>query len=166
MTIIVEDGSDVPDANSYVSLDNARTYAVSRGFVLPSDDALATVNLMLAMDYLEAQSLRYQGEKTSADQSLQWPRKYVTVDRRAFPEDQIPKQLVTAQCWLACQSGTGVDLMPNYVGVGIKSEKLGPLETVFSDTVNPTGAAILPYADSLLKPLYGSNGFFLTSVRV
>lgn len=41
MAIIVEDGTGVTGANSYISLADARTYATNRGFELSADDTIA-----------------------------------------------------------------------------------------------------------------------------
>ena len=74
ITITIEDGSNVANANSFVTLVEARSYAEARGVALPvADDSLA-VMLIKACDYLEAQANRYQGEIANEGQSLQWPR--------------------------------------------------------------------------------------------
>ena len=80
MTLIVEDGSIVENANSYVSVDDARTFASLRGVTLPASDAEVEVLLIKATDFIEAQRLRFQGSKVNQDQALQWPRTGVYVD--------------------------------------------------------------------------------------
>ena len=41
MALIVEDGSIVPGADSYINLVDARTFAAKYGLVLPTDDTEA-----------------------------------------------------------------------------------------------------------------------------
>ena len=74
-TIIVEDGSVVAGANSYVTEAELTTYAADRGITLT---AATDVLLIKAMDYIE--SLSFIGTKFSEGQSLQWPRSNVYID--------------------------------------------------------------------------------------
>jgi hypothetical protein len=74
-TIVVEDGSIVASANSYVSAADLSTYATDRGITI---NGTAAVLLIQAMDYLEQQD--FQGYKYTDDQALQWPRGDVYID--------------------------------------------------------------------------------------
>lgn len=71
ITIVVEDGSGVTNANSYVSVADARIYASNRGVELPLDDDELAAMLIRSTDYLEAQACRFQGKPTSTTQALQ-----------------------------------------------------------------------------------------------
>ena len=55
ITLVVEDGTNVAGANSYVDLTYARTYAESVGLVLPAADEALKVVLLAAMTYIEGQ---------------------------------------------------------------------------------------------------------------
>src|ERR1044072_1066406 len=98
ITIIVEDGTGVTDANAYVDVAAARAYAEQRGVTLPADDDVIAAWLIQATDYLESFACKYQGRKTDCAQSLQWPRKCVVICCAPFPDNEIPKQLKSAQC--------------------------------------------------------------------
>lgn len=174
IAIIVEDGSGVANANSYVSVADARTYAEQRGVTLPvSDDEVAT-QLIRAMDYLEAQACLYQGCKTSSDQALQWPRTgaYIGCNQpeNEIPSNVIPKSLVSAQVQLAMAINAGFDLQPNVSPQDyVKREKVGPIETEYAD---PSSVGIMPTftaVNALLAPLFGNcatNRFSLRTMRV
>ena len=54
MSLIVEDGTGLPDANSYCDLDEIRSYAADRGVALSSDDAIIIAFAIKATDYLES----------------------------------------------------------------------------------------------------------------
>lgn len=75
--IVVEDGTGVEGANSYVTPDDVRNYCVQRGFTLTAaDDDFAGDVLLLpfvvaATDYLDA--LSFIGKQKYLD-GLQWPR--------------------------------------------------------------------------------------------
>jgi hypothetical protein len=165
MALIIEDGSLVANANSYVTVEEARTYAAARGVTLSAVDAEVEQLLIPAMDYLEAQRDRYQGTKVSATQSLQWPRYPVYIDGFLFASDEIPNDLKNAECQLAIEKQNGVDLLPTSEGRAIIKEVVGPLETEYSESVgsdSPTMRAV----DNLLQPLYNSGGGGLRTIRV
>ena len=171
ITITVEDGSNVANANSFVTIAEARSYAGARGVTLPvADDSLA-VMLIKACDYLEAQANRYQGEITNESQALQWPRidVYISGSKTAFPSNAIPKQIKSAQSSLVVAISEGVDIMPNYSAADfVTEETVGPITTKYAD---PTKIGITPTltnVEALLQPLFGSTltGFALRTTRV
>lgn len=93
MALIVEDGTLVSNANSYVSVDDYITWADARGFTYDSYPDIEQ-KILRAMDYIE--SLQFVGEKHEETQSLQWPRDYVLIDGYSVESDEIPKQLKAA----------------------------------------------------------------------
>lgn len=170
IAIIVEDGSGVLNANSYVSVDDAREYANSRGTELPEDDDEVASMLIRASDYLEAQECRYQGKRTSPSQALAWPRSGVVLNCDALPANVIPKSLIAAQVQLAMAINAGFDLQPNISPQDyVTREKVGPIETEYAD---PTKVGIMPTfgaANALLAPLFGecaAHKFALFTRRV
>lgn len=69
-TLIIEDGSGVPGANTYVSAQQFVDYCTDRGFVMDVNSAVQYI--VLAMDYIE--NVDYIGMKSNQTQPLQWPR--------------------------------------------------------------------------------------------
>lgn len=170
ISIIVEDGSIVANANSYVSVADARTYAANRGVSMPIDDDEVAAMLIQAVDYLEAQACRYQGKRTSTAQGLEWPRRGVLLHGDEVPVDVIPKSLIGAQVQLAMAISAGFDLQPNISPQDyITRETVGPITTEFAD---PVAVGIMPTftaANALLAPLFGEralNRFALRTMRV
>lgn len=168
MALVIEDGSIVTDANSYVTIDEARAYATARGKTLPVVDADLTALLISAMDYLEAQRARYQGSKVSATQELQFPREGVQIDGIDLEATAIPSILKQAQIRLAIEAAAGVDLMPTRTGAFVKKEEVGPIVTEYSEKVGVSVEPEITAVEALLAPLFGavSVGFFLKTVRV
>jgi hypothetical protein len=181
-TLVVEDGSGVAGANSYVSYDDAMAFAALRGFSLGPDQATAEINLIQAADYLEAQRNRYQGWKTNDPavfvppevQPLQWPRTWVFIDAvgqasywqllngyenitwvvsNPFPNDAIPIELINAQIVLAKNVADGVTLMPTQNGPFVTMQKVGTLEKHFSEIVNTSIAPDMLAVNAWLQPL-------------
>lgn len=163
-TIIVEDGSGITDANSYVSVDDFKAYCEDRGFDLPTSGL--EVMLIKAMDYIEAQADKYQGYIGNPYQRLQWPRLDVYVYGFLVPSNVIPEPLKKAQMQLALEVAKGIDLMPTSSGQFVVREKVGPIETQYSENVGTSSQPILTAVDSILAVLFGASGTFLSLRRV
>ena len=171
ITITVEDGSGVANANSFVTIAEVRAYGEARGVTLPAADDSLAVMVIKACDYLEAQSSRYQGEIANESQSLQWPRidVYLNGSETEFPSNQIPKQLKAAQCAAVIAINEGVDIMPNYSASNfVTEETVGPITTKYADPTKVGIAPTLTAVEALLQPLFGSKleGFSLRTLRV
>lgn len=164
-TLVVEDGSLVDGADSYISLADARTYATKRGISVAADDTAADIQLRKAFDYLEAIGADYKGTKSDPAQLTQWPRKDVWVDDAELSYAVIPTVLKYAQVQLAAAIQGGINLTPTSDGSAfIVREKIGPIDTEFSEAINTSGVPIVRIADSLLAPLLRRTGL-LTVAR-
>ena len=93
MALIVEDGSLVSNANSYISVSDYVAWANARGFTYDALPALEH-KILRAMDFIE--SLDFIGEKHEETQALQWPRDYVFIDGYSVESDEIPKEVKAA----------------------------------------------------------------------
>lgn len=167
MALVIEDGSIVAGANSYVSLAEARAYATARNKPLPTDDTALEALLISAMDYLEAQRARFEGSKVSSEQELQYPREGVIIDGIELASTVIPSILKQAQIRLAMEANAGVDLMPTRTGGFVKKEVVGPIETEYSEKVGVSVEPEMSAVEALLAPLFAprSVGTFLTTFR-
>lgn len=174
MALILEDGTGITDATSYVSVTAARDYAAARGVELSDDDAEVEALLIKAMDYLEAQRALYQGRKTYPGvQALQWPRTGVVLDcHYELPDNVIPQELKNAQSQLCIELFNGIELLPSSDGRYVKREKVDVIETEFM-TPGDLGAGVSQSpsstaVDALLQPLFNAcgGGYSLRTVRV
>ena len=84
MTLIIEDGSIVEDANTFISLEDVKSYADLRGIDYPADNELSQ-NIILAGDYLN--SLCWKGDLVIASQSMSWPRSDVFAFGEILPNN-------------------------------------------------------------------------------
>ena len=157
MAIIVEDGSIVANANSYVSDAELSTYAADRGITLTG-----TVSQLLikAMDYIESQA--FIGYKSIETQPLQWPRYGAVIDGYELNSDVIPQLLKDAQMATAISIDSGVDPLVT-IGRQIKAESLGPMSTQYMD--NSTASEIIRTIDSKLQKLLVSSGGQVRTLR-
>lgn len=167
--IIVETGAVVENANAYVSVAAVRAYAAERGVTLPvSDDEVAAL-IIKAKDYLEAFGCKYQGQKISASQALEWPRSGVVVGGVELAPDAIPKRLKDAQCAAVLIQNEGLVLQPNITAQDyVTEETVGPLTTKFADPTKAGITANFTGLDALLSPLFAVCGqsFALRTMRV
>jgi hypothetical protein len=165
MTILVEDGTIVTDANSYVTVEEARAYARARGTYISDATRVVEQELVQAMDYLESLRNSYKGKKTDVTQTLQWPRQSVYIDGELFASDAIPTELKAAQMRLVMEIEAGFDPMGNSDGLPfIVSERVDVLETKYSEGIATSGLPILRKVEALLAPLLTTDGL-LTVVR-
>ena len=101
MTLIIEDGTGKPDAESYASAEDLATYAVKFGTVIPAggpeQEALLR-RAALAMD-----GKVWKGRKTNSEQALSWPRREVLLDHEIKPNNYLPSRIQYGQMALAAE---------------------------------------------------------------
>lgn len=136
MALIIEDGSIVANADSYVTAAEITAYADKRGFVVPTLTADLEKLAILAIDYM--QSKDYIGDLVEADQPLTFPRKNIN----GVEINEIPTDIKNAQIELAIAAYSD-DLLTT-----------GPSAQV---TKESTGSTSTEYAGSGLSALFGSQ---------
>lgn len=104
-TFLVEDGSGLAEATSYVSVEDAddiivvNIHADARWSAL--DDPTKEKLLSWASRYLDSHA-KWYGTRVSGTQALRWPREDVTDrDGILIPSDSVPRQLKVAVASLA-----------------------------------------------------------------
>lgn len=163
MPLVIETGSVVTGANSFVSVSDARAFASARASTLPASDSAVEAALIGAKDYLETFRDRFQGAKVSPGvQPLQFPRKGVYLEGWDVPENVIPQLLKDAQCQLCLDSfdgaGNPVDLMPSGDGREVIREKVDVIETEYSPGAGGSPQPRFTKALHLISPLLRSGG--------
>jgi hypothetical protein len=186
--LIIEDGTGLADANSYVSAADARAYAALRGVTLAAAGTgidPVEIQLVLAAQYLD--SLAWVGYQATAEQGLAWPRvltapylnfKFIV---SCFPPSYLvpvdpsyynvlaPK-LLAAQCQLVVEQFNGVVLLPSTIGGTqfITREKVDVIETSYSEKLGTLASPAMPSVDSLLRGLLvvGGGSTAIRTVRV
>lgn len=165
MSLTVEDGTIVPNADSYVSVVDFQAYCLKRGMVVPVDPTACEALLTKAMDFL--QGLRYIGNLVDIDQSLMWPRKNVYNYREGYyyPDNKIPKVLIDAQCQLGFIVQT-IDLQPSQ---SADSKGLIQTESVYGAVsrtyFKKAGSETAPYLTSVNALLYDLVDFGLPGMH-
>ena len=156
--LIVEDGSIVAGANTYIDVAYLQSFADLRGVTLPANSTDIETLIIKSADYVEAFRERFKGSKIEYTQPMQWPRQNVTVDGFSVPGDSIPTELQESQAQAALESNTGQDLSPSIVQ-NIKRKKIDVLETeYFGPQDGVSSQPTFPKVDAYLDPLLDSSG--------
>jgi len=166
MAIIVEDGSNIAGANSYVSLVDARAILNPLGQDLNSVDAIAEQQILNATRYIEAFRQSFKGWKRSGTQSMQWPRLGVVIDGISIDSNIIPQDLIDAQVFAAYEYAEGQILQPSSSGQSISRERVeGAIDTSYFNTGAIEGSPALVRVNDSLNPLLKPGGFTMFGMR-
>lgn len=161
MTITIETGAGLADAESYASVAAADVRCASLG--LTAWTALAEADKEIALRkaalFMSTYRTRWAGCRVYQRQALDWPRYNVFVDGFTVPSTAVPVDVVNACIDLAVRAGRGEELLPD-LDTGsnaIKKDKTGPLETeYFQNTTDARDRFVA--VDALLAPYFGSAG--------
>lgn len=151
MSLIIEDGSQVVNANSFVTDVEYVAYAELKGLAIGANEKKREVELFLAIDYLQSMEGSLQGYRSSSTQELIYPRYGVTLYGYVLASDKIPKELKNAQMEAAAYATKGI-LLANTTNNNIKSEQVASLKTEYFDGSN-TETLVLKRVNAQLRPL-------------
>ena len=160
VVVIVEDGSGLPNANSYVSVADADVYFATRPrstawTALSTDDKGA--HLIHATRILDASTV-WEGTRMSQTQALEFPR---TPDD--FSSAAVPDPIITALCELAIALVSS-DITGSADQDPLKEIKVGPI-TLVSDS-KPISPSTLPqFVRDLIAP-WGAAKSKASTVRL
>ena len=134
MALIVEDGTGLADAQSYISVVDADTYHSERGNAdwAAADAAAKEASLIKATEYLDGKyGNRWLGWRRSSTQALDWPRDDV-LDELGTEYTGVPRKLAQATTVVALKVIQGADVSPDLDRGGkVHSESVGKITTVF-----------------------------------
>lgn len=109
MAIVVEDGSIVTGANSFVSRADFIAYAADKGVTIADEDA-TDILLVKAGEYINVQEPRLKGDRVERDQPMAYPRNNLTIEGWDWSNTEIPRQAILAQMEFALDLNDGIDL--------------------------------------------------------
>jgi len=107
MALIIEDGSQVVNANSYVTDAEYTTYATLKGLTVGATAEIRELELLRAMDYLQGFESSMQGTRASSTQGVSFPRYNVVLYSYLLASDFIPKELKESQFEAGAYSNSG-----------------------------------------------------------
>jgi hypothetical protein len=162
---VVEDGSGKTDATSYMSTTDMDQYWENKGYDAFTGTTEAKEQLLnQATSIVDGQySNRFDGNRTSRDQALQWPReKAYYPDGWEIASNSIPKEMPNAIAEMAYAINSGTDPQPIETDLGNvkrKSDKVDVITTsreYFDTRSHPKISAV----EDALRPLLGNVGSY------
>ena len=193
MPLVIEDGTGIAGATSYITVAYLRGFCGDRGIVFPAatdpdtvNEAVFTPFIILANDYLESLRDRYAGViALPGVQELSWPRQFIFIDCLELPIAPLPTRLLQAQAQLCVLQMQGIALQPSmsgfnagYIPAGPSGpiaavdnrfktkEKIDVLETEWSQTIGGNIMPIMPSVMAFLKGLLADGQEFYRGVRI
>lgn len=164
MTLIVEDGTIVENANSYISIAEFEEYHNARGndYSSADTDQLKEQAIINAMDYIHLRwGSKFKGRVEDFSQELDFPRIRL-YDRNGVLVEGIPKKLKNATAEYALRAITGSlmpDLATSTTGQTVRRvrEKIGPIEEETEYAGSMSINRPYPIADALLSEYVNSS---------
>ncbi len=162
-TFVVEDGTGLSTANSYLSVEDAATYhATYTGSDdwTSATDAEQKLALIQATQYLDAKyHSKWRGVRTNEDQALDWPRTEAEDDDGYDIDDEsVPVPLEQACAELALRVVLGDDLLAALEDsrqIISESTTVGPISEskTYADGAAISSKLKFPKVDLLIKKL-------------
>lgn len=158
MAFVVEDGTGLVDASSFVDVAFADDYFQLRGITeWQGSPESKQAWLVQATDYISSR-FNFKGAQLTNDQALPFPRQGLG----------LPVNLLKATCEYAIRAkgaplAPDLEVDPTGRAVAGKTEKVGPIEDSVTYAVSGPGASLslfrpYPAADMLLKGLIQTSG--------
>jgi hypothetical protein len=164
--LIVEDGSIVANANSFVSEAEYAAYAALIGVDI---DGVPNqrIALIKAAIFIGTYESRLKGALVSRNQSLAYPRTDLVLEGFAWNDNEIPRQVKLCQMQFAIDLQSGIDIYnpPQSDSVAVKREKVdGAVEVEYAVT---DSVKLSRYSTSkaLLNSLLVNSGLTLVLER-
>ncbi len=139
--LIIEDGTIIEDANSYITVTELNSFCSKYGLTIPSATKASTTMMEQAilrgMAFVESE-YDFKGIKMEFDDPLEWPRYGVyddqgvdlTIDDMAFYQE-IPNGLKNAVCRAAYEETVSVGALQSNLTSNVKRKKIDIMETEF-----------------------------------
>lgn len=157
MALIVEDGSGLPNAEAYISVEDADAYFSVRGNAAWAalDAPQKEAALRLGADYMGAvYGPKWCGKRLTDAQALDWPR---------TGREGVPEAVRRANAELAVRASSG-QLMADE-GAAVQSETVGPISVTYAK--GSTGAVRYKAVDAALMAadLFCVRPGFIPAIR-
>lgn len=164
MAFVVEDGSGLSTATSWISVADADTYATEVGLTSWTGTTNAKQTALIKAQRYITQVYRgsWKGVRSNETQALDWPRYGVyDVDGWLIASTTIPQALKDAQVELAARALTAElvsDVATTDAAIASESSNVGGVSYSVTYVGGKSTQKSFPVADMLLAPLtYGSG---------
>lgn len=156
--LILEDGTGVAGANSYIDATYAKEYAAVRGIDIGTDEQIE-INLVLAAEYMDYAG-PYKGVVHNLFQGLEFPRDGLMYRGHALPDGTLHENVKNAQAQLLIDIKESGALLTTNRKFALKRRKFDILELEYA-----VGASAMyepsakhPTFDHLLRDFVSPSG--------
>ncbi len=171
VTLIVENGTGLDNANVLVALVDAKAYwdGQGRSYSAFTDDVLSAA-LVRASAFL-GNAYSWRGVKVNARaQTMPFPRRCLTDrDGNAVADDEVPREIVAACCEVALyEAATPGGMNPTVVlAEKVTSEQVGSIRVEYANLFSSASASrpVLVAVADLIAPFI-DNGVGITLLRM
>lgn len=152
--LVIEDGSVVANANSFVTDDEFKAYADATNYDVPCTQPDREALLIKAYDHVSCTyEARMQGYRISQEQTGFFPRSNVYAYNFYVDADSIPQDVKKAQMMAALSIGDGVDVNAVKSDADLASfEVVGVYKESYQDGSSTPSIAEMPAVSRCLKP--------------
>lgn len=158
MSLIIEDGTGKPDAESFASAADYVAYAAKFGLTVPATEAEQEANLRNAA--LQMQTMTWKGCRAHPDQALSWPRKGVEVDGEILPSTYIPARIQYGQMALAAEIYQDqIDPPEQRQGPVVRERVEGAVDVQYAELASINQSKLMPAAAD--RPSYAQFADYL-----
>ena len=161
VTLIVEDGTGVEGAESYVSVATFQSWATKRGYTIPSGTSDIESLLRKGCDFIERKS--FIGTSEFTDQGLSFPR-LITASNGVASSTGVPVKLQTTQMLLAMESMNGA-LTAAVRHNKYTETKIDQIYLKYEDAAKSAGDLYFPAIEDLLATWLVGGGAVIRTVR-
>lgn len=165
ITIIVEDGTGVAGANSYIAEIEYDAFLTNHGLTDSRTGDAKLSGMINGYDYVNAQDAKFSGTRTGTTQTGSFPRSGSLIYGSLIASDDIVQNVKDGQAQYAYESSNS-SLYNVGTGSRITKEKVDVLEVEYADTTSSNPQPIFQKADNYLKPLYANTGGPARAFRV
>ena len=145
MSLIVEDGTGLSTAETFVSVADADAYhSAMNNATWTGTDAVKESALRRAAQYIDTR-YRYKGERKNLNQALEWPRAFYERDGRA---ETWPVANLKAACCEAALRALSDTLTADVSTDQVIEETVGPITVKYA---SKSGQTRYPVVDDLLR---------------
>ena len=153
MTLVVEDGTGLANADSYITVAQYKAYADGRGYDYSTlTDAQIEVKLREGVQFVDTIG-RFKGVQLTEGQALEFPRSGC-YDWNGREVTGVPKRVKDAQAEATYKAQSGTLYTDADRGGMIKSESVGPISVTYMDGAPAT--KLYTAVMNLLKPFFRS----------
>jgi len=173
MPLTVEDGTVVANANSFISLADARLMATDMGLVIDADDTIAETQLRQSYYQLvKSYQNRLQGNIVDPTQTGIFPRRNVYAHGYLVASNSIPIDVQRAQITYGDSINKGADFNKTADDQELKGFNVqGVYSEDYKDGSNARTTPLVPAVSQWLNPYLKSSGlhreeFFYSGINI